>query len=290
MTMEPKPYIEKEIKSWEQYKNFVDKLSNNWIFRGQSNSEWELKTSLERTRFFNKFDGVETSFLIDFQRAAKNFLGEKDIPNDVIEWLALMQHHGAPTRLIDFTKSPFTASYFAFEQVESNINNIAIWAIDTNLISKFVVRYLKPYYPKEFEKSHNLLSDETFEKLFFQNNFDCIMPIEPFKMNKRYYLQQSIFISPGNSINPFMEQMDFLSEANYKPMIKFIISSELQREVLTDLEKMNINRATLFPDLDGYARSLKTKYDLKNNFEDSIKMDKIETEFLKQENIITKNN
>jgi len=285
--MEQKPYIEREIKTWKQFKDFVDKLSSNWIFRGQANENWELKSSLERTNFFNKFDGIETTFLIDFQRAAKHFLGEKEIPESIIEWLALMQHHGAPTRLIDFTKSPFTAAYFAFEQIEPDVKNIAIWAIDTNLITNFVVSYLKPYYSKDFEKSHNLLSDEIFEKLFFQNNLDCIVPVEPFKMNKRYYLQQSIFISSGNSINPFIEQMDFLSDANYKPLIKFIISADLQKDVLTDLMKMNINRATLFPDLDGYARSLKSKYSIMNNFEESIKINTNELEFLKNENIIT---
>lgn len=287
--MDQKPYIEREIKTWKQFKDFVDKLSNNWIFRGQANAEWELKTSLERTNFFNKYDGIETTFLIDFQRAAKNFLGEKEIPGSVIEWLALMQHHGAPTRLIDFTKSPFTASYFAFEQIDTNVKNIAIWALDTNLITNFVINYLKPYFPEDFEKSHNLLSDEIFEKLFFQNNYDCIMPVEPFKMNKRYYLQQSIFISPGNSINPFMEQMDFLSDANHKPIIKFIISVDLQKDVLTDLEKMNINRASLFPDLDGYARSLKMKYSIMNNFKESLKINTEEIEFLKHENIIINN-
>ncbi len=197
-------YKEKKIKDWQQFKEFVDRLSEAWVFRGQANSKWQLETSWERSSFFKKYDGIEMSFLIDFQRGAKNFLNETSIPDNLIEWLALMQHHGAPTRLLDFTRSPFIASYFAFEGVTSNTSSIAVWALNLDIVRRAAIHHLASYLPEEFKKSHFELSDEIYERLFFTNDYECILPVEPFKMNKRYYLQQSLFISSANSYWPFI--------------------------------------------------------------------------------------
>lgn len=250
----------KKFRTWKSFKEYATSFSENWIFRGQTDANWDLKTSLERSGFSMKYDGIENSFLIDFKRAAENFLDKKDIPTDLIEWLALMQHHGAPTRLLDFSKSIFTAAYFAFEPVDYNSSNIAIWAIDINSVTQSVIEHLRPYYIEDFQKSHGRLTDEIFEDVFYSRQHDCILPAEPFKMNRRYYLQQSVFISVGDSTVPFMEQLGFLERLIDESIIKMILPKKISYEVLTDLNKMNINRASLFPDLDGYAKSLKMKY------------------------------
>jgi hypothetical protein len=283
--MEHIQYNIRDIKDWKEFKNFVDNLSFDWIFRGQANSNWTLKTSLERTNFIQKYSGIETSFLSDFQRAAGNFLNEKEIPTTIIEWLALMQHHGAPTRLVDFTKSPYTASYFAFEQIDDNVESVAIWGIDTSVVTNKLVEYLLDSFREDFIKSHYQISHEIFEKLFLFNDKECIVPIEPFYMNKRYYLQQSFFLSSGNAVEPFMSQFDFLDNDKFIPIIKFILTRDLQNEVLIDLEKMNINRATLFPDLDGYARSLKVKYSIMKDISEILSSKQRETIFLSNEKI-----
>ncbi len=267
-------YTTKNFKSWSQFLHFVDNLSDNWFFRGQSNSEWDLKSSLERTCFFRLHDGIEHSFLIDFQRGAKNFLTEKELPENIIEWLALMQHHGAPTRLLDFTKSPYIASYFAFENVDIKKKTIAVWAINCDVLAERAIQYLdlrhseeiekarSSYSDEDFEKTRRKLTDKDFEDLFFRNDKSCILPVEPFKMNKRYALQQSIFISPGNSYETFMEQLEFLEDDVEKTVVKLCLPTSLKNEVLRNLQKMNINRASIFPDLGGYSIGLKMKYNL----------------------------
>lgn len=53
------------------------------------------------------------------------------VPEDVIEWLALMQHFGAPTRLLDFTQSPYVATYFA---VEDATEDSVIWAVNESWV------------------------------------------------------------------------------------------------------------------------------------------------------------
>lgn len=284
--MQEYPYTTKEFRTWKKFKLFIDKLSENWIFRGQSDASWDLQTSLERTKFYKKYDGIETSFLTDFQRGAKNFLGEVEIPENLIEWLALMQHHGAPTRLLDFTKSAYTASFFAFEHIDEKVKKVAVWAIHIDIIANATIGHLYFQFQEDFKKNHRRLTEEIFEKLFFGNDQSCILPVEPFRMNKRYYLQQSVFVSPANSIDPFMEQLDFLEQEKQKVVLKITLPAGLQNEVLLDLQKMNINRATLFPDLDGYAASLKMKYNTMRNFDEHIKYQLDEIEFLKKEILI----
>lgn len=267
-------YSIENFSDWNKFKLFVDKLSDNWIFRGQSNSSWDLCTLLERTDFFNENEFIETSFLIEYQRGARNYLSKEDLPETLMEWLALMQHHGAPTRLLDFSKSPFIASYFAFENADIKEESVAIWAINENSIYKCLMEHLKLRHSENFERIRSKLSDEDYEKskreltdqdfidLFLKNSKSCIIPIEPFKMNRRYSLQQSIFLSTGNSHEPFMKQLDFLENILEKAVIKICLPTSIKKEVLRDLQKMNINRTTLFPDLDGYSLGLKVRYNI----------------------------
>jgi len=256
-----KDYTVKELNSWQEFKTYIGDLSDNWLFRGQSDSSWELQSSFERAEFSKIYNGIEPIFVLDFQRAAKNFLELKDIPENLIEWLAMMQHHGAPTRLIDFTKSPYIGAYFAFENIAKDINSIAVWAINSELIStkNSDINYFD--HSVEASRMNKPIELVRFEKMFSENNQRFIIPIEPFIMNKRYYLQQSVFISPANTDEPFMDQLDFLEEDIQKAVVKIVLPASIKNEVLRDLQKLNINRASLFPDLDGYSQSLKIKYD-----------------------------
>lgn len=73
---------------------------------------------------------MEAQFVAEFQRGARNYLSRDQITEHLIEWLALMQHHGAPTRLLDLTKSPFIAAYFAFEfALVGEDQHVAFWCL-----------------------------------------------------------------------------------------------------------------------------------------------------------------
>jgi hypothetical protein len=274
--------ITRDFTSWNAYKDFVNHLSDSWVFRGQTDAKWSLKTSFERTDFFDAFDHVETNFLAEFQRGARNFLEKEETPNSLTEWLALIQHHGAPSRLLDFTKSPFIAAYFAFEDIQYETDESAIWALDSCSIRSVAMEYLSKKYKKEMEKySNQIIPDEIMVRLFLDNDKSCVFPIEPFTMNKRYYLQQSTFFSTANTQETFMEQLDFLKDNIKNSVIKLVVSSKLKREILMDLDKMNINRATLFPSLDGYSKSLKMRFNLRKSHVEELNKRMQESEFLK---------
>ena len=92
--MEANTYTTIRFLSWTEYKNFVDTLSENWAFRGQVNTRWPLLTAIERTDFIKLRKGIEVEFVAEFQRGARNYLNKDELPEHLIEWLAMMQHHG----------------------------------------------------------------------------------------------------------------------------------------------------------------------------------------------------
>lgn len=266
-----KSYTTLWLNTWSDYKKLVDELSENWAYRGQANAEWLLENAIERTDFIQLYKGIEADFVAEFQRGARNYLQKDQTPEYLIEWLALMQHHGAPTRLLDFSKSPFIAAYFAFEHcVASADQHIAIWAVNVNFLRIQALDCFQDLFGAELEQSGNRITEAVFEKIFFQNSCSLIFPVEPFRMNRRYSLQQSIFVSTGNSFEPFMKQLGFLKNKIEKAVIKIELPTVLQKEVLRDLQRMNLHRASLFPDLDGYAASLRLRYNSMRSSEELL--------------------
>jgi len=254
-------YSTVRLKDWKEFKNFIRQLSENWAFRGQANAQWVLNNSIERTEFIHFHKGIEADFLAEFQRGARNYLSNDQIPEHLIEWLAMMQHHGAPTRLLDLTKSPYIAAFFAFEQsIIQEDYHVGIWGVNIEYLKKKALEILSQEFEEALHESMNLINEKLFEKIFYENNRNLVFPVEPFRMNRRYSLQQSVFISTGISEIPLMDQLQFLKEDLSKSVIKIELPTDYKNEVLRDLQKMNLNRASLFPDLDGYAASLRLRY------------------------------
>lgn len=265
------PFSVLQFNTWKAFKAFVDSLSEHWAFRGQGHAGWVLNNAIERTEFVHFYPHIEADFLAEFQRGARNYLSRDEIPGHTIEWLALMQHHGAPTRLLDFSRSPFVASFFAFEQCELLAESeIAIWAMNINYLRHRSLEILNGLFPESAAHNRNGIREDFFEQIFFNNNCSIVFPVEPFRMNRRYSLQQSIFVSTGKGFEPFMNQLAFLGSDLEKALVKMVLPACLQKEVLRDLQRMNLNRASLFPDLDGYAASLRLRYNSMRTPEESL--------------------
>jgi len=255
-------YSTVHLTHWRDYKIFVERFSENWAFRGQAYSSWVLNNAIERTAFIHYHKGIEIDFVSEFQRGARNYLSKDETPGHLIEWLALMQHHGAPTRLLDLTKSPYIAAYFAFEFCEEKQDqNVAVWGFNIHYLKNKALDILSDEFGEALKDNKNLINEDLFEKIFYQNNKNLVFPVEPFRMNKRYSLQQSVFISTGISDVPLMDQLHFLGDSMEQTVVKIEIPGACKNEALRELHQMNLHRASLFPDLDGYALSLKLRYD-----------------------------
>jgi hypothetical protein len=268
----------------------------HWIFKGHANADWHLRTTLERA-FLRHFgdrvrekgeereerldesyrkiskgrvgdkekrplSDVEKGLLRDFKRKCHHHL--QDVPPDgnALEWLTLMQHYGAPTRLLDFTYSFFVALYFAVEDADEEC---AVWAIDDHwLTQKNKNSFRKPADRQAYSWSTKGTTKEGHEKFFkryfWKNARQTVDAVSAYRLNQRLIIQQGVFLCPGDISVPFMENLDSLFRGRSHPdefiKLKIALTTQERRTVLQHLHQMNITRATLYPGLDGFAKSL----------------------------------
>jgi hypothetical protein len=275
-----KCYFPQECVGFEDFISKSDKLTqgNTWIYRGQQCACWELKTTLERAYEQFNIDGdnrikVEKNMIREFQRRLYQYTANIPSDSSIDEWLALMQNYGAPTRLLDFTYSPYVAAYFAFEKAIA-CSTVAIWAINTNLFEDYL-KQNKPkiYHDYDIYRFNRRQNQSIFYKIFIQKNIkdgkakyksprgNLILPVNPFRLNDRLAYQRGVFLCPVNVTRGFMDNMSaYVGYENLKEkVIKFTVlideKNEKTIEALKALDDMNINRIILFPGLDGFAQS-----------------------------------
>ena len=226
------------LKTWNDFKVLAEKSRLEWIFRGQSNSKWELQTTLERSNLVENFPEFEDELIMDFKKGVKFYLKDEVMPTSLLEYFSLLQHFGAPSRLLDFTKSPYVAAYFAFEQANDEIDEIAIGVVNKIYLYQSAVYYFENRIDFSTNSSKYTFDDQTFESVFHESkkgNFNCIFPTEPNNQNQRYHLQQSIFLVQGNQYEPLTNQFDFIEKSILKKTImKVTIPATEKKRAIRD--------------------------------------------------------
>lgn len=247
------------ISSWEQFHEVTGRY-RSWAFRGQIRESWPLLSSL--SRYLIPF-GVrreawpeqETRVLRIFQRKAHLLLRRLPAEGDALEWLALMQHYGAPTRLLDFSWSPFVAAFFALERATEDA---ALWALfppGLNARPLEIEGFDRPLTGQEFGPWVR----GSYERLFVPNRLQTAVIGEPHRMNRRLVAQGGTFVMPGVLHEPVERLVPPDS------VVKFVLdTTAIRRRALDELYNMNISYATLFPGLGGLARSL--AYELEHHW------------------------
>ena len=248
-------YDEVPIDSWEALTETLGSLSASWTFRGHCDARWKLESTLAR-RF--KSTGIhprawpeqERRILRIFKRKAHLFLDHIPDDKDSFRWLGMMQHHGAPTRLLDFTWSFYVAAFFALEGATSDA---AIWAVNLNAL----------YEPLKLAGRRSKVSHDdlipkiegNYERYFLDNKFSFAVYGEPTIMNQRLIAQSGTFIIPSTLSEPVENILSHYSHP--KPLIKYVLATRKLRAIaMRKLYSMNVTYYTLFPGLDGLARSM----------------------------------
>jgi hypothetical protein len=264
------PHVKKKsIFSWDELYDEHLKLgkavNKKWLFRGQPDSERGLETSLERAiRLFQhpstSTATLEKGLIRRFIRQTHHYTTDLPDQDCKLEWLALMQHYGAPTRLQDWTYSFFVATYFAIDKADGKS---AIWALDRTVIDQAIRHLLPPRTCKEcIDDAGFIDTRQCFEEVFDRTPpIALVSPVNPFRLNERLVIQQGIFLCPGDVSRSFEENLaTVLPRPPHDALLQFIVedSADLRKEILRHLQRMNMNSATLFPGLDGFAKSLNT--------------------------------
>ena len=240
------------ITSWDEFTALTSQL-DGWAFRGHLDERWPLISSL--TRYLYDFmpnrkgwRAREERALRIFRRKAHNYLPDASVLNEDLRCLALMQHHGAPTRLLDFTKSPFVAAFFALEKATSNA---AVFALNTPRLYN-ATPLGRPDLTRD---AIDPRLPGNFERHFLDNNEEVIWIGEPTQMDRRLVAQSGTFVVPGvldKSLDQILDQYS----SNETLISKIVLPQAMREDAMRALYRMNITNATLFPDLEGLARSI----------------------------------
>jgi len=254
---------EVKINDSEHLIRSINELPNNFIYRGHADSNWKLESTLERT-IGEQWSSVhakrfEDHYLNLFKSKYHIYNGNEHEPKSKLAWLSVMQHYGAPTRLIDFTESPYVALYFALEAYNPLLkNDLAIYALDYNSIMDESLAYISKRDSSFKKTRHDILGnqDELFDDVVDRFSYEVVWITEPLKLNARIDRQSGTFLISGNKEKRIE---DLLAKDMYKNVhiLKFVVPHYIYTNIYALLRKMNINAKTIYGDLGGLAKSIK---------------------------------
>lgn len=234
---EPPEYVESiaEFQEW-----CLREGPGRWIYRGQSDVTWKAMCKLdrhpqgwgERSRTL-----AEREMLEAFKTRALPYLS--NIPASDWHWLALAQHYGLPTRLVDWTENPLVALYFAVNSLEDRDGGLIGMAIRGGAITAA-------------SRSDPFSSDKI--ELF-----------EPPHLDTRIVVQRSIFTAEPEMARD--EDGYILDEDKAKHLNTFVsgqrvvnVLSRSKKKIQLQLERLGISEEALFPGLESIARNLARRY------------------------------
>jgi hypothetical protein len=240
----------------------------------------------------------ESEMLPEFQKKARMHISRDHLPQpeDKLSWLALAQHHGVPTRLLDFTYSPYVAPYFALRGRRGHEHKKPpeVWAIDQAALFKVGVKFyqhadaairraeskpepkrgrgvlLNPIY---FEKSIDTLRKEgkywsdlvakgldpdPIRRNVFNKNGLALSALPPIE-NRRLSSQQGTFLFNAAESLTFEESLSKMMKGHNDWYRRFEFAESALADAEARLFQMNINDLSLFPDIEGVAGYVRQK-------------------------------
>ncbi len=250
------------VRTWrdllDRYESFK---GGQWCFRGDRPRVQGFKTSLERAavdrwgRSWSELPEIEKGLLRRFKREAHLYLSNEPAEGDRIGWLSLMRHHGAPTRLLDWSYSFFVAVFFALERAKPEAP-VSIWAMDLGKIWERA--YGMPHLRPHLDRDPNAKREATVTAVIDHSpRHPLVFRLNPWKMNRRLILQQSVFLVPGDITRSFMDNLRAMGEPE-DFLVEILLPTDrgFLQEATRELLSMNMMSSTLFPGLDGFARNL----------------------------------
>ncbi len=205
----------------EQFRTYDPKYT---IYRGLSSIDYMLISTLGRIRLKpgDTFDSAEKEILKTFKERALPFLSIK--PTNDWEWLAIAQHHGLPTRLLDWTRNPLVAIYFSVRKAGNEDSVIHV-----------LKQQNQPYVNMEMWPTPLGMGGTALRYV-------------PNHVTQRIIAQDSLFtFHPGAPDSAYANQ-----ELN-----KIVIPAKARKRIKEELYYYGVHDASMFPGLDGLGSLIK---------------------------------
>jgi hypothetical protein len=233
----------------------LGRFRSPFAFRGQTLASEDLSSRLLRLAAGRS--GVE-QLELHLLRNFRKYAYQEGAADSIWRWLALAQHRGLPTRLLDWTYSPFVALHFATANLSEMDRDGVVWAINFVEANRHVPGRLRDLMSAEGSDTATV---EMLDSIGTLRDFDrlgrapFVVFLEPPSLDRRIVNQLALF-SLMSSASATLD--DWLA-AHPRLAHRVIIPASLKWEVRDKLDQANINERVLFPGLDGLSRWL-TRY------------------------------
>lgn len=241
-----------EILYFDSWSESLNRFRSGYVYRGMDDSSYDLSTSLNRLGESH----LERHLLRNFRKYSQM----PDEGGSIWNWMALGQHHGLPTRLLDWTYSPYVALHFATADFELYDRDGFIWAVNYVNSMEYLPDQLKSII--DAEGSHIFTAEmldkatNSIEGLSKLKKEAFAIFLEPASIDQRIVNQYAVFSMMSD---PDLLLNNWLLQKEIK-QFRIVIPAELKWEIRDKLDQSNINERVLFPGLDGLAKWLERQY------------------------------
>jgi hypothetical protein len=236
----------------------ISRHRSRHAFRGVSDESYRLETGL--MRLGGPYLQLESHLLRNFKKYAHRSVVEQD---SLWHWLSVAQHHGLPTRLLDWTYSPLVALHFATWEMEKHDVDGAVWKVDYFRAHQLLPRRVREVLEREGAQiftvemlSETVASLRDLDGLSSPGGGDFVIFFEPPSLDDRI-VNQFAYFSVLSRADLTMDDWMMLHPGIWT---KIVIPKELKWEVRDKLDQSNITERVLFPGLDGLSQWLKRHY------------------------------
>jgi hypothetical protein len=225
---------------WEQSEGAIAMTA--W-FRGHEDASWSLIPSIYRPEFARL---PEYECRRDFRRRAYPYLlGTAREPTDDWDWYFLMQHHGLPTRLLDWSESPLVGLFFALREKPGE-KDAVVWMLDPFWLNNEVAAFGDLVLSHHDSRIAGYLPGESAAA-----KATVPVAVDPPYTSRRITAQQGCFTIHGSDRRP-LDSYHILRQR----MFRFLVPNDRARHVRRELRDAGFTESVMFPDLSSLCREL----------------------------------